>query len=771
MLIGKLRRGWRVVLDTTPVWLLLFALLVGSSLMPRPIRSGATRVAAGAIAPQTVVADRTLAIADEAATRSVQAEARLAVLPIFDLDRALEERQRGKLAELFRTGRSLLDAEATTEGAVLDPEQRLSRLSGVSHMRLVADHEALLYALAYDAALEEHLSSEILRVLRRGVVSDEDLLLEHRAHGITIQILPSGEREIELNLYRYLDYPDEVRETVSRDMQLWSSFDAEQRRILADFLVANLSPNLTPNNSETLELRRQAAAEVGTVTRTIPEGQVIVRKGDRVDSIAAQALAELTGSGEASNRWLTGLGVAILLSGLVLMLWLGFRHDLPLERPRTRLLSESLLLVGIHVLGARFAFFVARAIGNAGLPEPLGDAASYQWAIPFSSLAMITALLYGRSNALTVSLAFSLLAGRLSGADMQWTLTIFSLAGAMAAIFALDRLLFKQRTVTATVGLTVGLVNALTVLMLAALAGTLPEAGRLGIDLLCAFVGGLLAAAITSFLVPVLESLFGATTHIKLIELANPNLPLLRRLALEAPGTFQHSLAVANLAKAGCESIDADSVLVNTCALYHDIGKLVRPHYFIENQVPGQNPHDKIQPSMSALILINHVKNGLELAEQHRLPTPMLAAIGEHHGTRLIKFFHRRALEQKDPDTEAVCEDDFRYPGPKPRSKEMGVLMLADAVEAASRTLVEPSRQKIRTMLRQIFDDSLADRQLDHTDLTLGDLRKIEEAFLSVLTTIFHRRIDYPGFDFNQPRRKRTATGTFSLAGTDRQAS
>jgi rRNA maturation RNase YbeY len=250
----------------------------------------------------------------------------------------------------------------------------------------------------------------------------------------------------------------------------------------------------------------------------------------------------------------------------------------------------------------------------------------------------------------------------------------------------------------------------------------------------------------------VLETAFSLTTGIKLVELANTNLPLLRRLAFEAPGTFQHSLMVANLSKAGCEEIGADSVLAYTGALYHDVGKIYRPEYFIENQRPGENRHDRLQPSLSALILIAHVKDGLELAAEHHLPEPLLDAIAEHHGTRLITYFYSRAKEQHDPHTGELQEEKFRYPGPRPRSKAMGVLMLADAVEAACRSLEDPSSAKLRTVIQAITNDCLRDGQLDETDLTLGDLARIGEAFQRVLSHIHHRRVDYPGFDFNARR-------------------
>jgi putative nucleotidyltransferase with HDIG domain len=236
---------------------------------------------------------------------------------------------------------------------------------------------------------------------------------------------------------------------------------------------------------------------------------------------------------------------------------------------------------------------------------------------------------------------------------------------------------------------------------------------------------------------------------------------------------------VANLAKEGCEAIDADAVLAYAGGLYHDLGKVFRPDYFIENQRPGQNRHDKLLPSMSALILINHVKEGLELAREHNLPQPIKDAIEQHHGTRLIKYFYNRALELADRTGEAR-EEKYRYPGPKPQNRVMGVLMLADGIEAASRTLVEPTPSKIRTLIRTIAEDCLRDGQLDETDLTLKDLSRISEAFFRVLANIFHQRIDYPGFDFNaEPTRERRpstssgrlATGTRSAAPASTAAS
>jgi len=444
------------------------------------------------------------------------------------------------------------------------------------------------------------------------------------------------------------------------------------------------------------------------------------------------------------------------------VLWLGLAAERVADHGRGRIFSEAVLLLLLAVLGAKFSFLVAGALSGAFEAAPLNSLRSYSYAIPFASLALLAALLLGRSAALLLSVLFSILVSRLVvDGDPVWAV-FYAFAGSLAAIYALDRYHFRQRLVIARVGLVVGTINVVMVLILTALSGV-GDRGAIQVvfDLVCALAGGLLVAAVASFAVPILESMLGITTDIKLVELANTNLPLLRRLAFEAPGTFQHSLMVANLAKEGCEAIGGDAVLAYTAGLYHDVGKVIRPEYFIENQRPGRNPHDKLMPSLSALILINHVKEGLELAREHALPRAVRDAIEQHHGTRLIKYFFHRAMEQTDATASGVVEEKYRYPGPRPQNKVMGVLMLADGVEAASRTLVEPTQLKIRGLIETITQDCLREGQLDETDLTLSDLRKVTDSFLRVLSNIYHHRIDYPGVDFNaDPKReKRTAAG------------
>jgi len=261
---------------------------------------------------------------------------------------------------------------------------------------------------------------------------------------------------------------------------------------------------------------------------------------------------------------------------------------------------------------------------------------------------------------------------------------------------------------------------------------------------LFAIAGGIISAGLVSGLIPVIETLFQYTTDIKLLELANLNTPVLRELMVKAPGTYHHSVIVGNLVEAAAESISANPLLARVAAYYHDIGKASKPQYFIENQGGVENRHDKLTPSMSALILISHIKEGAELAREKRLGQPIVDIIRQHHGTALIKFFYERAKSQVGAGDQPIEETDFRYPGPKPQTREAGIVMLADCVEAASRTLINPTPDRIQGMVQKLINNIFIDGQLDECELTLHNLHEIAKSFNRVLNGIFHHRIDYP---------------------------
>ncbi len=289
-------------------------------------------------------------------------------------------------------------------------------------------------------------------------------------------------------------------------------------------------------------------------------------------------------------------------------------------------------------------------------------------------------------------------------------------------------------------------------------------------------LGGLASSFIALGILPVIESVFDYTTDIKLLELANLENPLLEDMMINAPGTYHHSIVVGNLAKAAAESIGAHPFLARVAAYYHDIGKLKMPHYFIENRAGTEDVHEELTPNMSALIILSHIKEGVELAQEHRLGTKITEIIKQHHGTSIVSYFYSKAKEQEDPDLHIIEEKDFRYAGPKPQTKEAGIIMLADAVEAASRSLDDPTPKRIESHVQNIIENIFLDGQLDDCELTLKDLHAIQRSFITIFNGIFHQRIEYPerttngGIDKKLPKddkdkRKKHQKDHRSIAG------
>ncbi len=756
----KIRRrvaeGWRRLLYLDWLWVALLVVVGGWVLLPDG-SSLSQQVEAGEIATRDYTAPRDDLVLDEELTQGKRQREQEAVLPVYDLDTAAALNHEEQLTRLFSSGRLFLEdlRESVQPGRLQEgeiEEALLSAVGAATSLKLAPETARLLKAREFAADLEDRLRALVQSLLRTGVVANKTVLLENRLHGVTLRNLQTLEERLQFDLFGYRGHPDEVQRVLETEIGQWPGWAPAQRRVLVAFLVANISPNVSLNLSETTIRREAAATAVEPVYSKVLKGQVMARSGDTISTAAARAINTVMVRDNSWGSWVQALGNIVLLGLVALGLWHGLK--------RTRLAEGHvdgstfgglLLLLVLALVATQVALSVGDAFAASFDSGPFNSQRAYRYAVPYAGLALVVSLVYGRGAALLVALCFSVLAGRLDAEDPMAT-SIFVIAGSLAAIYALDRL--KQRVAVTRAGLLVGLTGMVAAVMLATFDDSLLEAPMtVGYHALCALIGGILVAAATGFTVPVVESLLGATTDIKLIELSDTNLPLLRRVAFEAPGTFQHSLMVANLAKEGCEAIGANPVLAYTGGLYHDIGKVIRPAYFVENLRDGENRHDRLAPSMSSLIVISHVRDGVDLARQHRLPQPILDAIEQHHGTRKLSFFYDRAREQSRG--EPVDEHKYRYPGPKPQNKVMGVLMFADAVEAASRTLREPNAATIRGLVKRLIDDCVHDDQLDETDLTLADLRRVSEAFERVLLTIYHKRIDYPGYDFNVTRRDR----------------
>jgi len=358
--------------------------------------------------------------------------------------------------------------------------------------------------------------------------------------------------------------------------------------------------------------------------------------------------------------------------------------------------------------------------------------------LPVMCFGMFACLLFERLDfSLSINLLLSLFVGIMAkDLDIFFILLVSSTAGVL--------LVYKARTRTEIIK--AAIMASILQLLLDILIVSLHS---LNLPILKSFLysdlgNGLLSFVLVSSLLPVFEYLFGVVTNIRLLELSDFNHPLLRRMILEAPGTYQHSIVVANLSELAAEAIGANSLLARVGAYFHDVGKILRPEYFIENQLQTKNRHLSLNPSMSKLVITNHVKEGIELAKKYRLPPPIIDFIPQHHGTSLVSYFYHQATKNASKEEKQKLKEEFRYTGPKPQSKETAIVLLADSVEAASRVLEDPSPSRIEDLVEEIFKEKIEDGQLDDTDLTLKELAKIKEVFIRVLNAVYHARIEYP---------------------------
>ncbi len=417
--------------------------------------------------------------------------------------------------------------------------------------------------------------------------------------------------------------------------------------------------------------------------------------------------------------------------------------------PHPVISSKNLCLLGtvilLSILINRFLLIILQSLSQSFPFIPLQ---SFYYTIPVALGSVLLTVLFNTRIAFGGAVALSLLTKFLVTDDVAFLL--FGLVGAVVGAFSVRPT--QDRTTFFKAGFWVAIANCVTVLTFIPIYGR--SATTLPFDLGAGLVNGVLVALFASTLLPVLEYLFETATDLKLLELSNLNRPLLKQLMRTAPGTYHHSLMMGELAEAAAEAIGANPLLCRVGAYYHDIGKVKKPVYFIENHMDALKRHEKLSPHLSSLIVVSHVKEGIELALEHRLPPAIVDLIPQHHGTRLVTYFYEKAKESQDPDLSEVKEEDYRYPGPKPQTREAAILMLADAVEAAARTLNDPTPARIQGLVQRLANSIFIEGELSECDLTLKDLHQIAKAFVRVLTASHHHRVDYPGYKFEEVKKK-----------------
>ena len=460
----------------------------------------------------------------------------------------------------------------------------------------------------------------------------------------------------------------------------------------------------------------------------IQQGELVVSKGERITATHVARLTTLDQMQAAAQTRFHWWGALLLASLFTLIGSFYLRQYEPKiwETP-----SQQVLVA--FIVG--FVLLIARLI----LESPLPNA----W-IPVSSVTLLLGMLLNPRVGIIYGILATSLIGVLGQVDLS--LSVSFGVGCFVGAFAIRKV--RRRMDFFRAGLITGLAQALGLL-----GGDLFLHSPFQEAFLRSFAGlgsGILSSLITFCLLPLCEFLFRLVTDVTLLEISDLNHPLLKELSVKAPGTYHHSLIVANLAEAACEAIRANALLARVGCYFHDIGKMLHPEYFVENQPPKVSRHDRLQPSMSSLVILNHVKDGIELARKHRLNQAIIDFIPGHHGTGLIYYFYRRALEEVEDET-LLKEERFRYPGPKPHSRETAVALLADSVEAATRAQQKKSPVRIQEVVRRIINNKFIDGQLNDCDLTLRDLDRIAEAFQRVLAGIYHNRIEYPKLPGEEP--------------------
>lgn len=727
--------------------LLIFVAAVTVLLLLPPSPNHETRLRIGDIADRDIKAARELMVLDRTATIEKRQAVSRNSPAVFDLDDQAAQRAGVRIHELFSKGREIISAPPvsrpvfTSLDSVRKPDRWLmTRLEKRFRLTFNLDPEEKSFqALAltgFSPRMERAILKLVMDLLDHGVVSERRVLLEQPQTGIMVRRVYSQQENLVQYYQTFSSLEDARRIIVERAILYRDDFKPGQLKAMVAVAQSLIEPNLTINQRETDARRQSAIRQVAPVFFQVKKDEMIVREGERVDELACLKL-EAQASRAGRTNWLSQAGGVSFLVALFLLVTclVGFRaaRSGPLS-DRDLLFLTTLLTLSLMLAFAASQVGSAMERGWNGL-----DRTTILYLTPVAGGGMLAAVFLG----LIPGFIFSMIASALTALLLDHSLSLFFyyFLGSVAGLAGVAKV--RERGAVIKAGVLISLINMGTVVSLGLQGQTFFTRGTLfdlGAGALCGFLAGIMVTG----LVPFFEMIFRYTTNIKLLELANLDRPVLRELMLQAPGTYHHSVIVGAMVEAAAEAIGANPLLAKVSAYYHDLGKMKKPLYFVENQGTGQNKHEKLAPSMSSLILISHVKEGVELARKNGLSPEIIDIIQQHHGTSLIAYFYQKAKDSRAPDQPEINIEDYRYPGPKPQTREAGLVMLADVVEAASRTLADPAPARIQGLVQKLINNIFSDGQLDECELTLKDLHLIARSFNNILTGIYHRRIDYP---------------------------
>lgn len=639
-----------------------------------------TGIQVGKPSPKTVKASRDIEFIDFERTETLRKEAAANIEKVYSRNWVVESQSIDLIHKLFDIVRQVRTNQALT------PDAKIDLLNKQVDSAFNEDTLKLLLSVP----------DSDLNAIEGTVANQVDLAYRDRITSENIDNKKDEFQKIALNLTQ----------------------DMGKNSIIADIGSLYLKPNYFFDEQATIALKREAKEGVLPVVVNKQKGEIVVREGEVVSSSQVKILKELG---------LMKRGIDLTrLAGLTLFALVSFMaFGFYLHNYQQKVYRSDRLIIVISII---FITTITTA-------KFVGPFYSF-FLIPVGAAAMLTALLFNVELAVLMVLMISLFSGLIAGQNYQYAL--YGLLTGLFSVFSIYNI--RHRTDLVIAGAWVTLATTILALLTTLLSGAVwfEMIKNLGWGLL----GGISTAVLTIGALPFLERASGITTDIKLVELSYANQPILRELMMKAPGTYNHSIMAGNLAESAAEAIGANPLLARVGAYYHDIGKTKRPMFFVENQIGSENPHDHTNPNLSCLIITSHVKEGVELAKKHRLPIEIIDIINEHHGTSVVAYFYHKAKESIVKET--VCEEDFRYSGQRPRTKESALVMLADSIEAAARTISKPSHGRIEQLIRKIVQSKLDDGQLSESNLTLIDIEKIIKSFSQVLSSLYHTRIEYP---------------------------
>ncbi len=686
------------------------------------------RYKAGEIASSDIRASQDYLLEDHVLTEQLRKKAEANAPIVYTFNETIPERLLGNTKQAFAIIQQIRETKSRQP-----TDEIKQQLESVFATQLTSEDINTLLKVNNETALFYSLKQILDELYSKKIILDDKVVTSDSKRGIEIKNT-SGVTVGEVS--SSTTFIDIEQARVILQSRRLDGVNATGSRNILSLISRGLKPNLFFDPEATEVRKKTAINDIKPVLYRVKKGEMIVRVGELVTAEQSNKLEMIYEASRGEGTFYTVFGIF----GLVLLLFY-FPYRFACRNIRKfNPSNRDLLAIAILIVGSFFTFKLAMLVSaNIGAAFPSVSPSLYAFLFPFAAGAMIVRILINSEVSLIYCVMLAPLLGILFNSNMF--VVIYALLGSVVGAHGVRQC--QNRGVIYIAGLKLAVVNlamGFCFQLINSSLFTIQTIYLIAFTVTSALFSAMLASAFT----PLFESLFHYTTNIKLLELANLNSPLLRDLMVKAPGTYHHSVVVGNLAEAAAEAINANPLLARVAAYYHDIGKTSKPLYFIENMHGGENRHDKLSPHMSALILISHIKDGEAMAREKHLGQPIIDIIRQHHGTSLIKFFYEKAKNQAELTGQNVDPQEFRYPGPKPQTREAGLVMLADVVEAASRTLVNPTPDRIQGMVQKLINRIFSDGQLDECELTLKNLHEIAKSFNRILGAIFHHRIDYP---------------------------